>query len=678
MSSELPHPPSRTAPLGRTAETMRRAVGLLATDPTKAEALAREALTTAPEDHDARTVLATALRLRGDHAAARAVLEPLATEQPTSWIVRLELAQVLIALGQSRAAIAPLSRAVELNPGLAAAWRLLGDLLLVGGRVGEARAAYDRFLRATIADRRLAGAAEAFLDGRLELAGTRLGSVLTADPGALAAAHLLAEVLARRGRLADAAELLRQCVAQAPTFAAARRSLAQVLMASGKPSEALLELDRLLSNDRADNRCRMMRAAALTDIGDHAGAAGVTAGLLESFPDQPHAWLLHGHGLRTLGRIEAAVAAYLKCVELDPASTDAYWALANLKTFRFAAAQRAAVQTLLKAPALSDGDRANLHFTSGKLHEDEGRFAEAFEDYRRGNAIEHARLRYDPDRTTGLVGRSMALLTPEFFAARGGWGDTSREPIFIVGLPRSGSTLVDQILASHPAVEGIQERQDIQVIADWIAGPGSAGGGYPDGLAAMPKAAAEKLGRDYLAWSGVRRRLARPRFTDKAPWNFLHLGLIQLVLPNAKIIDVRRHPLACGMSIYRQHFSQGWGFSYDLNDIGRYYADYVALMAHVDAVLPGRVHRVIYEHLVADLEGCVRALLAFLDLPFDPACLRFFENPRAVATPSSEQVRRPLSTEPLDQWRNFEAWLDPLRVALGPVLDAYPAVPSAA
>ena len=276
--------------------------------------------------------------------------------------------------------------------------------------------------------------------------------------------------------------------------------------------------------------------------------------------------------------------------------------------------------------------------------------------------------------TTALVQASKAHFTPAFFAERAGCGDPAADPIFIVGLPRSGSTLVEQILASHPMVEGTRELHDIQAFADWVA---RETGGYPQGLASLPPAAAAQLGHDYLERTRPLRKLGRPRFIDKAPWNFLHTGLIQLVLPNARIVDVRRHPLGCGLSIFKQHFASGFDFSYDLGDIGRYYADYVELMAHFDAVLPGRVHRVIYEDLVADTEAEVRKLLAYLGLPFDPACLRFFENPRAVATPSSEQVRRPIFTDAATQWRHFEPWLDPLKAALGPVLAAYPSPPSA-
>jgi predicted Zn-dependent protease len=659
---------------GEARALLEQAMGLLASDPVRAEVLARQSLAATAADSDARLVLGTSLRLQNKLEEASAVLEPLAAREPTSWPAQFELARVLFALGQTRAAKPQLDRALTINPGLAVGWRMFGDIAMFSGRIGNAQAAYDRVLAALSRDARLQTAAAALAEGRLDAADADLRAILAADPNALPAGHLLSEVLARQGRLADAEGLLAQILVRAPDLDLVRQSLAAVLMRIGKPALALVELDRLLARDPLDNRARMMRAAALTELGDYAAAAEVTAALLEVFPDQPHGWLLHGNGLRTLGRIEAAIAAYRRCLDLDPDCSAAWWALANLKTYRFDEEARAAIQARLAESDLDPEDASNLHFTLAKAEEDEGHLAEAFDHYARGNAIQHARRAYDPDANTAFVARAKALLTPAFFAERAGWGDAAPDPIFIVGLPRSGSTLVDQILASHPVIEGTRELQDIQVIADWISEsePASA---YPGPLARLPRETSARLGRDYLDWAAPLRKLGRPRFTDKAPWNFRHIGLIQLILPNAKIIDVRRHPLACGLSAYKQHFAQGWDFSYDLADLGGYYADYVALMAHFDAVLPGRIHRVIYERLVADTEAEVRRLLTYLGLGFDPACLRFFDNDRAVATPSSEQVRRPIFTDALDHWRGFEPWLDPLKTALGPVLDAYPDVP---
>ena len=650
-----------------------RAIGLLATDPSAAATLAREILTLSPDNTDGRLVLGSSLRALGDPGAAHAILSPLADTLPASWVAQFELAQVLLTLGRSREAPAPLARAVGLNPGLAAGWRLLGDLQLIGGQVGAAQQSYDRLLLSVVPSR-LRAAAEALAEGKLEAAERLLRAVPANDPAAAPAMHLLAETLARRGRLADAETLLTHALAAAPNLILARLSYALLLTRLGRHEAALAELDQVLARDPANQRARMARSAVLTELGDYAAAAAETASLLTVFPDQPRAWLAHAIGLRTLGRADEAIAAYRRCLELDPGCSEAWWSLANLKSYRFTPQARAAVEAALSAPDVTPEAQANLHFTLGKAAEDDGGYAEAFDHYARGNRIEHDRRAYDPALTTALVDASTALFTPAFFAKRAEWGVPAADPIFIVGLPRSGSTLVDQILASHPTIEGTRELHDIQAFSDWIAGPNRAQG-YPAGVSSMPADVVAQLGRDYLSRTRPLRKLGRPMFIDKAPWNFLHVGLIHLILPKAKIIDVRRHPLGCCFSAFKQHFTQGFDFAYDLKDLGRYYADYVRLMAHFDAALPGVVHRVIYEDLVQDTEAEVRRLLDYLALPYDPACLRFFDNPRAVATPSSEQVRRPIFTDAMDQWRHFEPWLDPLKTALGPVLAAYPSPP---
>jgi tetratricopeptide (TPR) repeat protein len=581
----------------------------------------------------------------------------------------IELGLRLFAVGRTREAAAALEAALAANAGAGVAWRLLGDIRLVAGDVTAAQAAYDRMLAAVVPDPTLRQPALDLAAGRSADAASALGDRLKRQPGAAPVLHLLGEALLRQGQLAEAETVLTHVLTLAPNLHLARLAYALLLQRLGRHAEAIAELDRLLGRDPRHHRARMAKAASLTELDDYAAAAELTAALLEDFPDQPRGWLVHGNGLRTLGRIEGAVAAYRRCLALDPASGEAWWSLANLKAYRFADDDVATMTALVDATETSPEARSHLHFALGKAREDERRDAEAFAHYTEANAIQ-GRLRwYDADATTALVRRSQALFTPAFFAERAGWGDPAADPIFIVGLPRSGSTLVDQILASHPVIEGTRELMDIQSMADWA---GAQGTDYPSALAGLPRAAIATLGRDYLARTRPHRRLGRPCFTDKAPWNFLHVGLIRLILPNAKIVDVRRHPLGCGLSAFKQHFAGGFDFTHDLTDLGRYYADYVALMAHHDAVLPGHVHRLLYEDLVADTETEVRRLLDYLGLPFDPETLRFFDNPRAVATPSSEQVRRPIFTEGLEQWRRFEPWLGPLKEALGPVLDAYP------
>ena len=597
---------------------------------------------------------------------------PLA--DPTAWTAQWEAAQRLVSAGRTREAVEPLKRALELNPRIGVGWRLLADIQLVAGEFEAAQMNYDRTLCVVVPDPRLWTPATAMAIGRLEEADVSLRALLAAEPANLAAAHLMAEVLVRRGQAAAAEALLNHCLERAPKLHLARQALALILHRTGRYAQALAELDLLLSHEPRNTRSRAVKAAALSETGDYAAAAEVTAAILEDFPDQPQAWLVHGNGLRTLGRLDEATVAYQRCAALDPACAEAYWSLANLKAYRFSDEELSAMMAALKDPELASNELSLFHFALAKVDEDKGRDAEAFAHFASANAAQRSLRTYDPDATTSLVQRSKALFTPAFFAERAGWGDPAADPIFIIGLPRSGSTLVEQILASHPAVEGTRELMDIQAMADWAAAQ-APDLPYPAPLTGLPREAFAQLGHDYLDRTRPLRRLGRAHFIDKAPWNFLHVGLIRLILPNARIVDVRRHPLSCCVSAFRQQFAGGFDFAYDLADLGRYYADYVDLMAHYDAVLPGYVTPVIYEELVEDTEGEVRRLLDSLGLPFDAACLRFFENRRPVATPSSEQVRQPINTDGIDSWRRYEPWLGPLKAALGPVLDDYPSPP---
>ncbi|HEY5755437.1 MAG TPA: sulfotransferase, partial [Steroidobacter sp.] len=371
------------------------------------------------------------------------------------------------------------------------------------------------------------------------------------------------------------------------------------------------------------------------------------------------------------------VSTYRRAIELSPQLGEAYWSLANLKTFRFSDGDVVAMQAQLRRNDLSEEDRFHFHFSLGKAFEDTHDYSKSFEHYEQGNRLRREMVQYEPDETSHHMRRSKQLLTPEFFAAREGWGSSAPDPIFIVGLPRAGSTLLEQILSSHPLVEGTMELPDIIDMARSLGGGRARGEAskYPEVLADLSAAQLRELGDQYIANTRIQRKTDAPFFIDKMPNNFVHIGLIQLILPRARIIDARRHPLGCCFSGFKQHFARGQHFTYGLDDIGRYYRDYVELMAHFDAVLPGRVHRVIYETLVDETEREVRRLLDYCGLPFDERCLRFYENDRAVRTASSEQVRRPIYRDGVDHWQHYEIWLEPLKRALGPVLGSYPAVP---
>ncbi len=514
---------------------------------------------------------------------------------------------------------------------------------------------------------RLIEAAMAMNENRLDVAERLLKPHLNEDPFDVAAIRMLAELAARIGRWKDSENLLRRAVELAPGWTAAKANLALVVGRMGRPAEALALLDDIFVVEPDFVGHWNLKAATLGRLGDFDEAIGLYEQVLEQTPNQPRVWLSYGHMLKTVGRLDDGIAAYRQALALRPELGEAWWSLANLKTIKFEESDIAAMTTAVAAAGLSEEDRFHLDFALGKAMHDLGRADEAFSHYAAGNARRLASQPYDSRLLTETVDRCIEKFSVSAFAERKD-GCPAPDPIFIVGMPRAGSTLIEQILSSHSEVEGTSELTDIPALA-------RKAGVYPKGALGLNAKERRDYGEEYLQRTSVQRRTDRPYFIDKLPNNWLFVPFIQLILPNARIIDARRHPLACCLSNFRQHFARGQPFTYDLADVGRYYADYVRLMAHVDAVLPGRVHRVIYERMVDDTDSEVRALLAHLELDFEPGCLEFYKTERAVRTPSSEQVRQPIYRDSTEEWRAYEGHLGPLVEALGPVLKAYPEAP---
>ncbi|QUD87883.1 tetratricopeptide repeat-containing sulfotransferase family protein [Phenylobacterium montanum] len=506
--------------------------------------------------------------------------------------------------------------------------------------------------------------ARGLLEREPALAAAQAREILQVAPEQPDAALILGVALGRLGDLEGAAAVLAPLVEARPEAAIARYELALVLYRLGRPAAASPHLQ-----DALTPMARYLRGAVLMALGEPERAAADFHALAELDPRQPGPRLSLGHALKELGRTGEAAEAYRRALTIAPGLGEAWWSLANLKTFRFSDADLAAMQALAARPTLSPQDRIAIGFALGKALEDAGDPAAAFACYQRGNAARRAGQPYDAAGNTAFVRRSIDAFTPALFAARAGQGDPATDPIFILGLPRSGSTLVEQILASHSKVEGVGELPDLTAIARRVAGVDP--NAYPACLASLGAADLAALGAEYLERTRPMRKLGRPLFIDKFPSNFLHVGLIRLILPNAKIVDARRHPMACCFSAYKQLFAEGQAYSYDLADLGRYYRDYVELMAHFDAVQPGRMHRVIYERLVEDPDREIRSLLAYCGLDFEQACLDFHRTVRPVRTASAAQVRRPLFKDAVDHWRAFEPWLGALREALGPVIEAW-------
>jgi predicted Zn-dependent protease len=634
---------SSAGPTGTLGVAMERAAQLLGAQPDLAAEQAREILKVAPNHAPAAFLLA--------RAAARA--------------------------GRGDEAITALRRTVNLQPEHPEAWRLLADHLVAVGDAEGADAAYARHVRASTQDPRLRQAAVAMIRNDIPSAERLLKAHLHGAPTDVPAIRMLAEIAVRVGRNDDARKLLERCLELAPGFTAARHNYALVLHRSNDAAGALDQVLRLLAADPRNPSFRNLHAVILSHIGEYGRSLAIYEELLREYPANAKAWLSYGHVLKTAGRQDDGIRAYRRSIACTPAFGEAYWSLANLKTFRFSEADRAEMSAQLAHPDLDDSSRVNFHFALGKACEDVADYARAFENYSKGNALYRAGHPFDANRNSARVRRLKEILIREFFQERAGSGCNAPDPIFIVSMPRSGSTLLEQILSSHSAVEGTAELPEILTIAKDLrseAGPEEAVA-YAEVLARKSAAELKLLGEQYIARTRIQRKTGRPFFIDKMPNNFLHVGMIRAVLPNSKIIDARRHPLACCFSNFKQLYARGQLFSYDLADMGRFYRDYVDLLAHVDEVLPGSVHRVIYERLVEDTESEVRRLLDYCGLPFEDACLRFFENERPVRTASSEQVRQPIYREGLDHWRHFEPWLGPLKAALGEVFTAYPAVP---
>lgn len=663
-------------PVGSLEVAVAHALDLIEDQPALALEQATEILKTAPAHPIATLVVGAAQRRLGNPAGALATLEPLARSQPRAGAVHYEYGLALADTGQGEAAVAALRRAVELSPALPGAWRALADHLTAMGDTAGADAAYARHLKAATRDPQLLRPAAALCDNDIPLAETLLREHLREHPTDVAAIRMFAEVAARLGRYPDAEKLLARCLELAPGFHGARHNYAVALFRQGKHEAALPEVNRLLEDEPRNPNYRTLHAAVLAGIGEYAAATDLYRQVLEQYPHQAKIWLSYGHALKTAGAVSEGVGAYRRALELEPRLGEAWWSLANLKTYRFDAGDLERMRGQLAVADLTDEDRYHLHFALGKAFEDQQRFGESFEQYRQGNALRRARVHYDPARTAEHVEASKSLFSREFLARAGGHGAPASDPIFIVGLPRAGSTLIEQILSSHSQVEGTMELPDVPALAYGIGSQSLEGGPrYPQVLATLSPAQLRALGEEYLARTRIQRKTGRPYFIDKLPNNFLHVGLIHLMLPNARIIDARRHPLGSCLSAFKQHFARGQHFTYDLTELGAYYRSYVELMAHFDAVLPGRVHRVFYEEMVDNTEHEVRRLLEYCGLPFEPACLRFYENERAVRTASSEQVRVPIYREGLEQWRHYEPWLEPLKSSLGAVLERYPQVP---
>jgi tetratricopeptide (TPR) repeat protein len=625
-----------------------------------------------PDNRDVLFLTALSQRHLKLIAPALGTLERLERLYPRFSRLYQERGQCYVALRDAPRAIEAFLRAVNINPALPASWSMLEGLYKLSGAPGNEATAAGHVASLKRLPPEVVQASSLFSDGELTLAENMIRAYLLEHGNHIEAMRLLARIGIERDVLDDAELLLEAVLHLAPDYRAARFDYARALLERHKYLRAREELETLLKLEPQSRQYLTLYANACVGLGEHEKAVTLYRQLLAGAPAPADLQLSIAHSLKTLGRREESIAAYHAAAAERPSFGDAYWSLANLKTYRFSDAEIERMGREESAPTTALVDRYHLCFALGKAFEDRAAHEPSWRYYERGNALKRSESRYRPEIIEANTRRQIEVCTRAFLASRAGQGAQDPDPIFIVGLPRSGSTLLEQILASHSRVEGTQELADIPRIAFELQGrePDIINSRYPGNLAELSGAELRRLGDKYIADTHIYRS-GKPYFIDKMPNNFRHIGLIQLMLPNARIIDARREPMACCFSNLKQLFANGQEFTYSIEDIARYYRTYLELMQHWDEALPGKVLRVWHEDVVDNLEANVRRLLDFCDLDFEPACVEFYKTERRVQTASSEQVRQPIFRDGLDQWKHYQSWLGPLESALGDALTRY-------
>ena len=609
-------------------------------------------------------MLAVARRYLNEIDGALASIDELLRVRPGYGRAYQEQGYCFLGLNRPEQATRAFLAAVESNPGLVASWRALANLHKRDGHRRQAEFAQAQLDYLAGLPPELVGVIDLTHEGRLLKAEQACRQFLQKHKHHIEGMRLLADIGMRLRIYDDAEFLLESCVELAPDDLRARSDYLKILNRKGKFALAYEQAMALCEKQPGNPAWHLGKASALMGLGQVEEAIDLYEENAPRTANKPGIQVMLGHAYKAKGDLERAVGSYRNACQLKPDYGDAFWSLANTKTYRFADDELDAMARIEADALTSIDDRVHLCFAIGKAYEDRAEYERSFDYYGRGNQLKMGRSGYDPENTSRLIQAQIDTCTAELFDKRGQLGDESRDPVFIVGLPRAGSTLLEQILASHSMVDGTMELHEILGLAQRLRGRSAVDASdYPQNLWDLDDSYFARFGAKFIDDTRVYRGSA-PMFIDKMPNNFMHIGLIRLILPNAKIIDARRHPMACCFSGFKQLFGEGQDFSYGLGEIGQYYSDYVRLMDHWDKVLPGFVLRVMHEDVVDDLETQVRRILDFCGLPFEEACLEFHKTERSIKTPSSEQVRRPIYRSGLDYWRNYEQWLDPLKKAL--------------
>ena len=630
-------------------------------------------LSAEPDNQEAMYMLAVCQRYQSNLTLALKTLDELLRLSPEHSRAHQETGHVYRALNNLDAALAAYLRATQINPALEASLRAQVDILSETGRAESARFVKTQLEALQALPKPLVAVTDLISQGKLVKAEQLCKAFMQKVPRHVEGMRLLADIGSRLGVHDDAEFLLESAVEFAPDNTRVRIDYIQILRKRQKYAEALAQAKLLLEKDPQNPQFQSVFAVESMQSGDYDTALNYFDSILNKLDEDPVTLTSRGHALKTLGKTDSAIESYRRAITKYPGHGEAYYSLANLKLFSFTDDEITAMERQESVVGISHTNRIYLNFALGKAYEDQHAFDKAFAHYERGNGLKKATSRYKPSDITDEFQDQQRVFTPALIERHANTGCPAPDPIFIVGLPRSGSTLLEQILSSHSQVDGTMELPNMLALAQQLRRGERMGSvsRYPDVLTTLEPEQFTKFAETYIDETRIHRASA-PFFIDKMPNNFRHIGLISLMLPNAKIIDARRHPMGCCFSGFKQLFAEGQEFTYGLEEVGTYYKDYVELMDFWDQALPGKVLRVQYEEVVADLDTQVRRILDYCGLPFEEGCISFYENERAVRTPSSEQVRQPIYTGGLDQWRNFDTHLEPLKQALGPVLKRYP------
>ena len=641
-------------------------------DLSAASEVCRKAIAANPDDVSLTALLGAVLLKTRQPEEAEKYLQRSIELAPTFAKPHEDLGFLLLESGRSEEAVEILEKAVRLDSKSVKGYFSLGRAYANIGKGSESDAAFEKSFALDPERKKLALAAEHHKAGRHKEAEKLYRELLRENPNNVDAMRMLAGIAASRSFAEEAESLFRRAISLAPDFALAHLDLGMLLQEQHRYSEAIECFAKTAALQPKSPKPHFLLGSILSLSGKTTSALKAYKHTLKLQQKHPSALLGLGHTLKTLGQQQEAIDAYRDCIRLKPDNGEVYWSLANLKTYKLSSNDIEIMEaTISNNDDLSDQSRVNFLFALAKAKEDEGKFGEAWDYYGKGNKIQRGLEHYDPVQTEVTNDSLIQVFSKEFIQNNKEVGNQDSSPIFVVGLPRSGSTLVEQILASHSMVEGTAELPYLGRVATSLNRNRADGVNYPQAIRELETIHLQVLGQNYLDHAKFHRETDRPIFIDKNPNNFPSIGLINSILPNAKIIDVRRYPIDSTLSCYRQLFAKGQTFVYDLTDIGEYYLQYQRMMDHWDDVLPGRVHMVQYEEMVMGFEQQVRDLLEYCELPWEDSCLNFYKTDRPVRTASSEQVRQPVYRKSVHFWRNYEDKLGELTEILEPILPRY-------